>query len=135
MDRNLGTASKCDPGEHCVNFKFSTDKTAVREPVTLTLSFTNAANTPDMSVVLSVNIPTGWSLSGLGFGDACEALCIREYKSSGVKEELIRLTVVPNQAGPFRFHGSVEWSFEGSDSVCKPIDCRLKVQQTVVVAE
>ena len=135
IDRNLGTASECDPGKPCVNFKFSKDKTSVREPVTLNLSFSNAANAPDMSVVLLVNIPTGWSLSGVGSGDACEALCIREYKTSGVKEELIRLTVVPNQAGTVRFHGSVNWSFEGGDPECNSEDCGLKVQQTVMVTE
>ena len=81
--------------------------------VTFSLSIRNSLVRPDMTVALTLQVPSGWSLSGEGLADECSSQCSATYKVGRGEQKFVEFTSRPNQVGQFRFQGHLEWFFEG----------------------
>ena len=81
--------------------------------VTFSLSIRNSLVQPDMTVALTLQAPSGWSLSGEGLADECSSQCSATYKVGRGEQKFVEFTSRPNQVGQFRFQGHLEWFFEG----------------------
>ena len=86
----------------------------VGEAVTLTLAAANSIAKPPMTLKFVLRTPSGWTLSGAGFAEACAGQCIATYKlNTGVQRDL-SLQMVPNEAGAVSVKAGMEWYF-GND--------------------
>ena len=86
----------------------------VGESVTLTLAAANSIAKPPMTLKFVLRTPSGWTLSGAGFAEACAGQCIATYKlNTGVQRD-ISLQMVPNEAGAVSVKAGMEWYF-GND--------------------
>ena len=81
--------------------------------MTFSLSIRNSLVKPDMTVALTLQAPSGWSLSGEGLADECSSQCSAIYKVGRGEQKFVEFTSRPNQVGQFRFQGHLEWFFEG----------------------
>ena len=126
---------QCAPGEPCVSFWFSTDRTTVGSPVNLSLAIVNSLYKPTMHVQLIIIIPSGWVISGIGIADACTGLYNASYEVESGENRPVSLTLAPVQVGEYDFQGSLEWFFDGPEELCSPKPCGLQVNHTVVVTE
>ena len=91
-------------------------ETDVDQPVQFTLSIVNRISQADMTVLLTMQVPSGWSIVGEGFADNCSSQCTARYPVQAGKQRHIEFTGRPNQAGQFRFVGYLDWFFEGAES-------------------
>ena len=66
-------------GRATVNIHALQTKVQLGEPVVLTLTADNSAGGPQMTVKLGLIVPSGWSVSGAGFSEACSGTCIATY--------------------------------------------------------
>ena len=86
------------------------------QPVQFTLSIVNRISQADMTVLLTLQVPSGWSIVGEGFADNCSSQCTARYPVQAGKQRHIEFTGRPNQAGHFRFVGYLDWFFAGAES-------------------
>ena len=81
--------------------------------MTFSLSIRNSLVLPEMTVVLTLQAPSGWSLAGEGLADECSSQCSARYRVGSGEQKFVEFTSRPNQVGEFRFVGHLEWFFEG----------------------
>ena len=104
------------PSTPLIDIHANRTETDVGQPVQFTLSIVNRISQADMTVLLTLQVPSGWSIVGEGFADNCSSQCTASYPVQAGKQRHIEFTGRPNQAGQFRFVGNIEWFFEGEES-------------------
>ena len=107
----------CGPGSPCIDLHSSHTNISVDDEAQLSLSVTNALNKPNMTVRLLLEIPSGWEVDGEGFAERCSGVCNAVYDVYTAQQELIQITAYPNQTGPFRIAGRIEWRYAGEDNL------------------
>ena len=107
----------CGPGEPCIDLHSSHTSISVDDKAQLSLSVTNALNKPNMTVRLLLEIPSGWEVDGEGFAERCSGVCNAVYDVYTAQQELIQITAYPNQTGPYRIAGRIEWRYAGEDNL------------------
>lgn len=108
------------PGQEGVSIDLHMDRTVgtVGEDIPATLSIVNSIAKPEMTVRLILRVPSGMSLSGAQFAEACAGQCVAIYKVQPGQLRNINLNLHPNQAGLFNVTGDIEWFFgEDTDQV------------------
>ena len=98
-------------GQPTVNFHLSETEVTTGEPVTLTLSVTNSIITPEMTLQLILQLPSGLSISGAGLGESCSVQCSTIYKVPSGENRQFELEAIANQPGAFNIDGRMEWLF------------------------
>ena len=106
----------CAPGQPCIALHGERTEVVLGDEgglVTFSLSIRNSLARPDMTVSLTLQAPSGWSLYGEGLADECSSQCSATYKVGSGEQKFVEFTSRPNQVGQFRFQGHLEWLFEG----------------------
>ena len=106
----------CSVGQPCIDLHGERTEVVLGDEnglVTFSLSIRNSLVRPKMIVSLTLQAPSGWSLSGEGFSDECSSQCSTVYRVDRGEQKFVEFTSRPNQAGDFRFVGHLEWFFEG----------------------
>ena len=106
----------CSAGQPCIDIHGERTEVVLGDEgglVTFSLSIRNSLVRPDMTVALTLQAPSGWSLSGEGLADECSSQCSATYKVGRGEQKFVEFTSRPNQVGQFRFQGHLEWFFEG----------------------
>jgi hypothetical protein len=105
----------------------------VGEPMPATLSIVSSIAKPEMTVRLIITLPSGMSLSGAEFSEACAGQCVAVYKVGPGQLRNVGLTLQPNQAGEFTVEGNIEWFFgEDRETVFRK---NVSLEVTVTDAE
>ena len=110
----------CAPGQPCIDLHGERTEVVLGDAgdlVAFNLSIRNSLVQPEMTVSLTLQAPSGWSLSGEGLADECSAQCSAVYKVGSGEQKFVEFTSRPNQVGQFRFQGHLEWFFEGGTEV------------------
>jgi hypothetical protein len=89
------------------------DKTVgiVGDDVPATLSIANSIAKPEMTVRLILKVPSGMSVSGSLFAEACAGQCLAVVKVGTGELRNIALNLRANQPGQFQMTGDLEWLF------------------------
>ena len=74
----------------------------------------NSLAQPPMTVSMTLQTPSGWTIVGEGIADACTSQCSAVYQIGSGKQRAVTFTSRANEAGQFVFQGRLEWYF-GSD--------------------
>ena len=92
------------------------DRTEVKEgdEVRIAFSMQNSLAQPPMTVSMTLQAPSGWTIVGEGIADACTSQCSAVYQIGSGKQRAITFTSRANEAGQFVFQGRLEWYF-GND--------------------
>ena len=101
-----------------------TDRTSVRvgEKVRASITVTNRVNMPELTALLILRVPSGWSVTGRGADNKCVGQCTSiPYTIPTGKPEDIEITVTPNEPGQFTFEGIVQWYYDGRASDAQEI--------------
>ena len=98
-------------GEPTVNLHATQTEVGIGEPVVLTLSADNSIAKPQMTLKFILQVPSGWSMSGTGFTEACSGQCTATYQVPSGDQKSIFLEMLPNQAGSFNAEALMEWYF------------------------
>ena len=109
-------AQEATPTPPLIDIHADRTETAVGQPVQFTLSILNRILQADMSVLLTLQVPSGWSIVGEGFADNCSSQCTAPYRVLAGKQRHIEFTGRPNQVGNFTLVGNIEWYYEGAES-------------------
>ena len=110
----------CAPGQPCIDLHGERTEVVLGDGgdlVAFNLSIRNSLVQPEMTVSLTLQAPSGWSLSGEGLADECSAQCSAVYKVGSGEQKFVEFTSRPNQVGQFRFQGHLEWFFDGGTEV------------------
>ena len=67
-------------GEPTVNLHATQTEVEIGEPVVLTLVADNSIAKPQMTLKFILQVPSGWSMSGTGFTEACSGQCTATYQ-------------------------------------------------------
>ncbi len=112
------TLNIADPveGEPEVTLHAELTDVNVGEAVTLNLAAANSIAKPQMDLKLIIRTPSGWSLSGTGFSEACAGQCVATYKVDPGQLRNITLQMLPNQSGRANVEARLEWYFGGDTS-------------------
>ena len=106
-------------GETEVTLHATQTEIQVGQPVRLNLSAINSIVQPPMTLTLMIKTPSGWSLTGTGFADACGPQCIATYNLDSGQLRDIGVDMVPNQPGDFEVEARMEWYFDDDPSTLK----------------
>ena len=106
-------------GETEVTLHATQTEIQVGQPVRLNLSAINSIVKPPMTLTLIIKTPSGWSLTGTGFADACGPQCIATYNLDSGQLRDIGVDMVPNQPGDFEVEARMEWYFGDDPSTLK----------------
>ena len=98
-------------GETTVNLHATQTEVRIGEPVVLTLAADNSIAKPDMTLKFILRVPSGWSISGAGFTEACSGQCTATYQVPSGEQKSIFLEMLPNQIGSFNAEALIEWYF------------------------
>ena len=109
-------AQEATPSPPLIDIHADRTETDVGQPVQFTLSIINRILQADMSVLLTLQVPSGWSIVGEGFADNCSSQCTASYRVLAGKQRHIEFTGRPNQVGNFTLMGNIEWFYEGEES-------------------
>ena len=109
-------AQEATPTPPLIDIHADRTETDVGQPVQFTLSIINRILQADMSVLLTLQVPSGWSIVGEGFADNCSSQCTASYRVLAGKQRHIEFTGRPNQVGNFTLMGNIEWFYEGEES-------------------
>ena len=101
-------------GEPTVNLHATQTEVGLGQPVILTLVADNSIAKPEMTLKFVLPLPSGWSMSGAGFTQACSGQCTATYMVPPGDQKSITLEMMPNQAGSFKADAMMEWFF-GND--------------------
>ena len=82
--------------------------------VRIAFSTINSLAQPPMTVSMTLQAPSGWTIVGEGIADACTSQCSAVYQIGSGKQRAVTFTSRANEAGQFIFQGRLEWYF-GSD--------------------
>ena len=82
--------------------------------VRIAFSTINSLAQPPMTVSMTLQAPSGWTIVGEGIADACTSQCSAVYQIGSGKQRAVTFTSRANEDGQFVFQGRVEWYF-GSD--------------------
>ena len=110
----------CAPGQPCIDLHGERTEVVLGDGgdlIAFNLSIRNSLVQPEMTVALTLQAPSGWSLSGEGLADECSAQCSAVYKVGSGEQKFVEFTSRPNQVGQFRFQGHLEWFFDGGTEV------------------
>ena len=109
-----GPIINCAPGQPCVDIQG--DRTEVKEgdEVRIAFSMLNSLAQPPMTVSMTLQAPSGWTIVGEGIADACTSQCSAVYQIGSGKQRAVTFTSRANVAGQFVFQGRLEWYF-GND--------------------
>ena len=86
----------------------------VGDEVRIAFSMLNSLAQPPMTVSMTLQTPSGWTIVGEGIADACTSQCSAVYQIGSGKQRAVTFTSRANEAGQFVFQGRLEWYF-GSD--------------------
>ena len=107
--------------KHQPCFEFHSDRTdgiAFDDKVVLTLTVRNPPTSSDLTATLTLDPPSGWSLSAGDFGD-CGSGCSTTYEIPAGQEESLFIQASPttpsSQTKEYSFTGSAKWLYEGGD--------------------
>jgi len=103
----------CGLGEPCVHLYATQTQVPLIQPVLLDLSIVNSIAKPRMSAQLIIQVPSGWTLSGSGFNEACTGQCSAVYEVPPGGNRSIGITLQPNQSGEFEVTARLDWFFWG----------------------
>ena len=110
----------CAPGQPCIDLHGERTEVVLGDAgdlVAFSLSIRNSLVLPEMTVSLTLQAPSGWSLSGEGLADECSSQCSAVYKVGSGEQKFVEFTSRANQVGQFRFQGHLEWFFDGGTEV------------------
>lgn len=102
------------PGDPSIVLYGTRTTTRVGEPSLFDLSIINSITQPQMTVQLILQIPSGWSVQGVGFAQNCTGQCSGVYPVDAGANRNVQIEIQPNQVGGFAVQGRVIWFF-GSD--------------------
>ena len=88
-----------------VNLHATQTEVNIRNPIVLNLAADNSIAKPEMTLKFILQAPSGWSVSGAGFTEACSGQCTATYKVPSGAQRSINIEMMPNQAGSFRRGG------------------------------
>ena len=86
----------------------------VGDEVRIAFSMLNSLAQPPMTVSMTLQTPSGWTIVGEGIADACTSQCSAVYQIGSGKQRAVTFTSRANESGQFVFQGRLEWYF-GSD--------------------
>ena len=86
----------------------------VGDEVRIAFSTINSLAQPPMTVSMTLQAPSGWTIVGEGISDACTSQCSAVYQIGSGKQRAVTFTSRANEAGQFIFQGRLEWYF-GND--------------------
>ena len=84
------------------------------DEVRIAFSMLNSLAQPPMTVSMTLQAPSGWTIVGEGIADACTSQCSAVYQIGSGKQRAVTFTSRANEAGQFVFQGRLEWYF-GND--------------------
>ena len=106
-------------GETEVTLHATQTEIKVGQPVRLNLSAINSIVKPPMTLTLMIKTPSGWSVTGTGFAEACGPQCIATYNLESGQLRDIDVEMVPNQPGKFDVEARMQWYFGDDPSTLK----------------
>ena len=106
-------------GETEVTLHATQTEIKVGQPVRLNLSAINSIVKPPMTLTLMIKAPSGWSVTGTGFAEACGPQCIATYNLESGQLRDIDVEMVPNQPGKFDVEARMQWYFGDDPSTLK----------------
>ena len=93
-----------------------TEVTLGQQPVQVVLTASNSLVKPPMTLNFALEAPSGWSISGAAFADACAGgQCTAKYIIGSGGSKNVNVMMRPNQPGKFEIKGRMEWFF-GNDT-------------------
>ena len=98
-----------------VNLHATQTQVELGQTIELNLSAANSIVNPEMTLLLVLKVPSGWSVSGTGFAESCSGQCIATYKVPSGQQKPVTIFALPNQTGAFTVVGDLEWYF-GDDA-------------------
>lgn len=96
-----------------VNLQATNTELNLGQSVILDLAALNPIVKPDMLLQLILPIPSGWSVSGAGFTDACSGLCTGTFEVPSGEQRNMTVEMHPNQTGSFPVEAEMKWYFGG----------------------
>ena len=84
------------------------------DEVRIAFSTINSLAQPPMTVSMTLQAPSGWTIVGEGIADACTSQCSAVYQIGSGRQRAVTFTSRANEAGQFVFQGRLEWYF-GND--------------------
>ena len=109
-----GPVINCAAGQPCVDIQGERTEVVVGGEVRIAFSTINSLAQPPMTVSMTLQAPSGWTIVGEGIADACTSQCSAVYQIGSGKQRAVTFTSRANEAGQFIFQGRLEWYF-GSD--------------------
>ena len=104
----------CAAGQPCVDIQGERTEVNVGDEVRIAFSMLNSLAQPPMTVSMTLQAPSGWTIVGEGIADACASQCSAVYQIGSGRQRAVTFTSRANEAGQFVFQGRLEWYF-GSD--------------------
>ena len=109
-----GPVINCGLGQPCVDIQGGRTEVNVGDEVRIAFSMLNSLAQPPMTVSMTLQAPSGWTIVGEGIADACTSQCSAVYQIGSGRQRAVTFTSRANEAGQFVFQGRLEWYF-GSD--------------------
>ena len=109
-----GPVINCAAGQPCVDIQGERTEVVEGDEVRIAFSTINSLAQPPMTVSMTLQAPSGWTIVGEGIADACTSQCSAVYQIGSGKQRAVTFTSRANEAGQFVFQGRLEWYF-GSD--------------------
>ena len=109
-----GPVVNCGVGQPCVDIQGERTEVGVGDEVRIAFSMLNSLAQPPMTVSMTLQAPSGWTIVGEGIADACASQCSAVYQIGSGRQRAVTFTSRANEAGQFVFQGRLEWYF-GSD--------------------
>ena len=104
----------CAAGQPCVDIQGERTEVNVGGEVRIAFSTINSLAQPPMTVSMTLQAPSGWTIVGEGIADACTSQCSAVYQIGSGRQRAVTFTSRANEAGQFVFQGRLEWYF-GND--------------------
>ena len=102
-------------GETDVTVQIDRTKVTVGQQVRVQLAASNSLVKPPMTLKFVLEAPSGWSISGTAFADACAGQCIATYTVGSGELKNVNVAMQPNEPGKFEVEARTEWFF-GNDT-------------------
>ena len=109
-----GPIINCAAGQPCVDIQGERTEVVVGDEVRIAFSTINSLAQPPMTVSMTLQAPSGWTIVGEGISDACTSQCSAVYQIGSGKQRAVTFTSRANESGTFTFQGRLEWYF-GND--------------------
>ena len=102
-------------GETDVTLHVDRTEVTLGEPVQVQIAASNSLVKPPMTLKFVLEAPSGWSISGTAFADACAGQCIATYTVGSGELKNVNVVMQPNEPGKFEVEARMEW-FYGNDT-------------------